>query len=168
MHIPPYYKKPSWQFFIVGAVFGSLIAYLILLYMYGSMYEDLIRENQELESEIRELTIQNEALIEDNEDLNEKTNEAPTVESLEVEIPNWEELKLDRLIVHDLEEMVKEEIHHLIGEEISVVAESDFLLERAIENKGFKIDDVTYYFEVTKLTISETVKLTLKAKLSDS
>ncbi|WP_085991703.1 sporulation membrane protein YtrI [Oceanobacillus senegalensis] len=167
MHIPPYHKKPSWQRFIVGAITGGIVAYMTLLYMYGSMYEQLMEENYEMESEINELKLQNEALIKDYEDLNEKTNEEPIIESIEVEIPNWEELKLDRLIVHQLEEMVKEEINHLIGEEISQVAESDFLLERAIENKRFPIDKTTYYFEIRKLYIWDTLKLTLDVKLTD-
>ncbi|KKE79055.1 hypothetical protein NSA56_07265 [Oceanobacillus caeni] len=167
MHIPPYHKKPSWQRFFVGAVFGGIIAYIILIYMYGSMYESLLEENQQLKSKISELTLQNDALTKSNEDLNEKTNKAPTIESIEINIDNWEKYKMDRLTVYELEELVKEEIKHLIGEKVSNIAESDFLLERAIENKSYKMNDVTYYFNISKMTISETLKLTLKAKLTE-
>lgn len=167
MHIPPYYRKPSWQRFFVGAVFGGIIAYLILIYMYGTMYEELMEENQQLNSEINELTLQNEALTKDNEDLNEKTNKVPTVESIEVQITNWERYKIDRLTVYELGELVKKEINHLIGEKVTTVAEGDFLLERVIENKGFTISDETYYFDVEKMIITETVKLTLRTKLSN-
>ncbi|RKQ29898.1 sporulation membrane protein YtrI [Oceanobacillus halophilus] len=167
MHIPPYHKKSSWQRFFAGAALGGIIAYIVLLYMYGSMYEDLLKENMDLKSEVNDLTLQNEALLKDNEDLNEKTNKAPTIETIEVDILNWEKLKLDRLTVHELEELVKEEISHLVGEEISIVAESDFLLERAIENKGYTIDETTYYFDITKLYIWDTIKLSLEVKLSE-
>src|SRR5690606_36989185 len=167
MHIPPYYKKPTWQRFFVGVVFGGMIGYLVLIYMYGTMYEELIEENQQLKSEINDLTLQNEALTKDNEDLNEKTNKVPKVESIEIEITNWQRYKLDRLTVYELGELVKEEINHLIGEKVSTVAEGDFLLERVIENKGFTISDETYYFDVQKMIITETVKLTLKTKLSN-
>ncbi|WP_068674662.1 sporulation membrane protein YtrI [Oceanobacillus sp. Castelsardo] len=167
MHIPPYYKKPSWQRFFVGAVLGGIIAYVILLYMHGSMYESLLEENQQLKSKISELTLQNEALTKSNEDLNEKTNKSPIVESIEINIDNWEKYKLDRLTVYELEELVKDEINHLVGEKVSIVAESDFLLERAIENKSYKLNDVTYYFNTSKMIISETLKLTLEAKLTE-
>lgn len=166
MHIPPYHKKPSWQFFIVGAAFGAIISYFVLIFMYGTMYEELVEENLELTSEKNELSRQNEALLEDNEDLNEKTNKEPTVENLEIIIANGEQLKLDRLIIHELEEMIKEELNHIVGQDIHTIGENDFLLERLIENKGFKVDDFTYYFEIKKLTISKVVKLTLKAKLT--
>src|SRR5690606_5676599 len=116
MHIPPYYKKPTWQHFFVGIVFGGIIAYLVLLYMYGTMYETLLEENQQLKSEINNLTLQNEALMKDNEDLNEQSNKVPVVNSIEVKITNWEKFKLDRLTVYELAELVKEEINHLIGE----------------------------------------------------
>ncbi|MFD1851910.1 sporulation membrane protein YtrI [Oceanobacillus bengalensis] len=168
MHIPPYHKKPSWQLFIVGAAFGAIISYFVLIYMYGSMYEALMEENLELQSENNDLNTQNEALLADNENLNEETNKEPTVESIEVEIVNGEKLKLDRLIMHELQEMIKEEINHLIGEDISIIAKSDFLLERAIENKGFTIEDFTYYFDIRKLKlISSTLELTLDAKLTN-
>lgn len=167
MHIPPYYKKPSWQRFFVGAVCGGIIAYVILIYMYGSMYESLLEENKQLKSRVSELTLQNEALTKDKEDLTEKTNKALVIESIEIDIDNWEKYKMDRLTVYELEELIKEEINHLIGEKVSIVAESDFLLERAIENKSYKLNDVIYYFNISKMTISETLKLTLEAKLTE-
>jgi NADPH-dependent 7-cyano-7-deazaguanine reductase QueF-like protein len=167
MHIPPYYKKPSWQRFFVGAVCGGIIAYVILIYMYGSMYEALLEENKQLKSRVSDLTVQNEALTKDKEDLTEKTNKALVIENIEIDIDNWEKYKMDRLTVYELEELIKEEINHLIGEKVSIVAESDFLLERAIENKSYKLNDVIYYFNISKMTISETLKLTLEAKLTE-
>lgn len=55
MHIPPYHKKKSWQRFFVGTFFGGVIAYCILLYMYGSMYENLLKQNLELHSQVSTL-----------------------------------------------------------------------------------------------------------------
>ncbi|GAB3065205.1 sporulation membrane protein YtrI [Virgibacillus ainsalahensis] len=167
MHIPPLYKKKTWQLFIIGTVVGGVLSYLVYIYMYGSLYEQVVEENLQIQSELTELQSQNEALLEDNADLDEKSKEPVTVDAIEISFANQEELRLDRLIVHQLEEMIKEEINHLIGQDLSIVAESDQLLEAAIENKGFSVDGFTYYFEVHKLYITKTIKLNLETKLSN-
>ena len=167
MHIPPYHKKPSWQLFFAGAFIGGIIAYFILIYMYGTMYEELLVENLELSSQVNDLKEQNAALLQDKEDLSEKSEEPLTINSISVTIVDGERLKLDRLIEHQLEEMVKEQISHIIGQEISIIDKSDQLLQSTIENKGFTIDDFTYYFEVKKLTISTDLKIEIIPPLSN-
>ncbi|RDW21577.1 sporulation membrane protein YtrI [Oceanobacillus chungangensis] len=167
MHIPPYHKKPSWQRFLVGAAIGGVLSYCLLMYMFGYQYEQLIAENYELQAQVTKIKAQNEALLKDKEDLSEKSTQSLTVQAIEVEISNGAELKLDRLITFQLEEMIKAAIHSIIGEPIYVIDSSEELLVSTIENKGFTVDDFTYYFEITKLTISQTVKITVKTKLSD-
>lgn len=167
MHIPPYYRKESWQRFLSGCFIGAVIAYCIFLFMYGSMYERLFEENIRIQSELTELKKQNDALLQDKKDLNAKSNEAITVDKIEVNITNSEEIRLDRLIIHQLEDMVKQEFDHIIGEDVTVVAESDELLLTAIENKEFTIDDFTYSFEVHMLTISDEVKITTDVEVSE-
>ncbi|RLL47876.1 hypothetical protein D8M04_00935 [Oceanobacillus piezotolerans] len=167
MHIPPYHKKPAWQLLIVGCTLGAIVSYFVLIYMYGSMYEELIEENLELQSQYNELKRQNEALLAANEDLNEKSNQEPIIELIEVQIINPEEVKLDRLIMHELEDLIKDEINYLIGRRVDSISESDLLLYRTIENKGFTIEDITYYFDITELTISKSLKIKLRAKLSN-
>lgn len=168
MHIPPYYKKEPWQRFLSGCFIGAVIAYCIFLFMYGSMYERLYEENVRVKSELTEQKNQNEALLQDKRDLNEKSKEAVTVDKIKVNITNNDELRLDRLITHQLEDMVKQELDHVIGEDISVIADSDQLLLAAIENKKFTIDDFTYSFEVRLLAISEEVKITAEAKIAET
>lgn len=165
MHIPPYHKRKSWQHFFVGVFAGAVIAYCIVLFMYGTMYEQLLANNLELQSQLTEIKSQNDALLQDKKDLNEKSKEPITVNKIEVIFTNAEQLRLDRLIIHQLEDMIKEEINHIIGQDINIVAESDKLLLSTIENKAFSIDDFTYYFEVLKLTISPDVKISVKAKV---
>ncbi|ASK62977.1 hypothetical protein CFK37_12900 [Virgibacillus phasianinus] len=165
MHIPPYYKKKSWQRFLVGTFFGAIIGYCVLLYMYGNMYENLLEQNAELQSQVKELTSQNKALLKDKEDLDQQSKESDTVKAIEITISNGEELKMDRLIVHQLEDLIKEEISHIIGQDVDIVSESDLLLMSTIENKSFRVDDMTYKFTVSKLSITETVKLTMEAEI---
>ncbi|WP_077327461.1 sporulation membrane protein YtrI [Virgibacillus siamensis] len=167
MHIPPYYKKPSWQRFFAGAFFGACIAYFIFVYMHGFMYEQLLGENKDLQSQVAELKKQNEALLQDNQDLNEKTEEPLTVNSIEITITNQDELRLDKLIIHDLEELMKEEIDHIIGKDVSIIDESAQLLISSLENKEYTVDDFNYGFTIKKLTISKTLKITAEAELAD-
>ncbi|WP_249870882.1 sporulation membrane protein YtrI [Oceanobacillus saliphilus] len=167
MHIPPYYRKPGWQRFFAGAFFGGIISYLILIYMYGTMYEQLLTENMEINSELSDLKKENEALLKDKEDLSEKQREPLTVSSISIRIVEGESLKMDRLIELQLEGMLKEEISHLIGQEIEMITKSDQLLESAIENKGFTIEDVNYYFEVKKITIASELEINVIPKLSN-
>ncbi len=167
MHIPPYFLKRSWQRFLFGCFIGAVCAYTIFIFMYGSMYEQLYEENVQMQSEVAELKKQNEALLADKEDLNKKSDEAVTVETIEVKITNKEELKLDRLITHQLEDMIRQELDYIIGTDINTLAESDHLLLAAIENKDFTIDEFTYSFEISLLTISRQVKITAEAKISE-
>jgi len=163
IHFPPYHKYPSWQRFFAGVLLGAILAYPVLLYMYGSMYEELLIENSEMQSQVTELKNQNEALLQDKEEM-----EAPlTVETIEITITNGQELKMDRLITHQLEQLIQTEIDHLVGEEVNNLVKSDQLIISAIENKKFKVDDFTYYFDVTLLTISPTMKVNVEAEPSD-
>ncbi|HLT55764.1 MAG TPA: hypothetical protein VK057_06605, partial [Bacillota bacterium] len=101
----------------------------------------------------------------DKEDLNEKANEPRVVESIVVQITNWDSLRLDRLIIHQLEELIKEEINYIVGRDVELISEMDELLISTIENKAFTVDDFTYYFQVEKLTIARKVKLSVFAEL---
>lgn len=165
MHFSPYHKKKSWQRFLIGILIGSILAYCILLFMYGSMYEKLIDSNYDLQSQLIELKNQNEALLQDNKEIDEKNRAPQTVERIEITIANAKQLQLDRLTIRQLDELIKAEINHIIGNDIQLLNESHQLLQAAIENKSFKIDDATYSFDIKMLVISSTLKLTLHAKL---
>src|SRR5690625_162780 len=165
MHVTPYHKKKHWQRFLFGVFIGGIIAYCILIFMYGSMYEELVKESYDLQAEVTELKQQNDAFLQDNKDINEKNKERLTVNQIEVEISNADEFKLDRLSISQLNEMIKNEINHIIGQDIDVVSDSEQLLQSTIENKQFSVDELTYYFEIEKLTISKTVKLIMVEKL---
>lgn len=166
MHIPPFYKRRTWQCFFIGIFFGSVISYCILLYMYGSMYENLYEHNLNLESRVLELKNQNDALLKDKRTSDEKEIQSMTIDKIEIYITNEQQLQLDRLIIHQLEEEIKKEINHIIGQDIMTISEADLLLQSTIENKRFTVDDFTYAFEIEKLTIAHIVKITLKAKLA--
>lgn len=161
MHIPPYYKRKAWQYVFVGMVIGGIVAYLVFIYMYGEMYEQLLEENIALEAELTDVKKQNKVLLEINEDL-----EKPSIiETIKIDIINPKELKLDSLIVHQLIGLIKEEIDPLIGKPVQHLSDSGDLLIAAVENKRFKLNDLQYRFEVVKLFVSKQIKVEVKAFL---
>lgn len=164
MHVSPYHKKRTVQIFLLGMLAGAVIAYIVLIFMYGKMYESLMAENIKLSSEIQDLKRRNEALLQDKESLEERNF---IIQSIEIEFSNAEELRMDRLIIHQLENLIKNEIDQIIGKEIDSVADNDELLITVIENKTFTIDDLSYEFEVVKMSITERLRITLEASLTD-
>lgn len=165
MHPFPFHKKRSYQIFILGTLLGAIIAYIILLYMHGKMYENVLVEQVKLKMEIKELKKQNETLIDDKEEIEEQTE--ATVKAIQVEFTNAEKLKFDRLTTLQLENMVKSELSNIIGKTIKSVSESDDLLVTVIENKTFTIDDQSFIFEVKKVSISEKIKLSLEGSIEN-
>ncbi|WP_077621206.1 sporulation membrane protein YtrI [Sediminibacillus massiliensis] len=167
MHIPPYYKRESWQRFFSGVFIGAIMAFVLFLYIYGQFYEKWVEENMELHAQIAELDRQKEALLENQKDIDEKTKEKVTVQTIDVEVENGKELRLDRLIVHQLEENIKEEIRDVVGKDIVSLSENDYFLVSTIENKTYRIDDITYRATVSKLIIAPEIKLTIKLHFSN-
>lgn len=165
MHVPPLHKRKSWQRFLTGGFIGAILAYAIFIYMYGTMYEKLFEEKIHLESEMEELKSQNEALLQDKKDLDKEKDENETVEEIEIQIANKDELQIDRLLIHQLEGKVQESIKHIIGQEIDLVGESEDLLISTLEKQVISIDDFTYEFRVRRLIVSKKVKLTLDASI---
>lgn len=145
---------------------GAIIAYALFVFMNGQLYEQLLTESYELQAELSELEKQNELLQQDKQDLDERANQAITIEKITIQIENEEELRLDRLVSHQMNEMLKAELEHLLGEEVTAVEKSGQLLVSTLEKNPLTIDEVTYNFTVKRLVISTHLKFTLKAKIA--
>ncbi|MBO8156468.1 MAG: hypothetical protein H0Z32_08420 [Bacillaceae bacterium] len=168
MHIPAYYKKREVQYFFAGAVIGGIIAYIIFLYMYGSQTERWIEENVQLHSRINDLERENQTLTKDKANLKNKNEQILTIQTIDVELINAEQLKLDRFVIYQLTEAVKNELSSLIGKSIQSVSENQALIYATIENKTFKVDDFAYEAKVSSLTISRTLHAKIKISISKS
>lgn len=166
MHIPPYHKEPGWQRFFAGAFFGGLIAYAILLFMHGTMQVELLEENLTLRAENGELKTQNEALLKDNKNLDEKTKADIKIDSVDIEILNAEDMKFDRLLGHQLTELIKKEIDQVIGSSVATVSGNAELLISTVENETYRVDEFSYKLEVRRLTIYKTVHLAVKVEFA--
>lgn len=166
MYIPNEFKKRTGQFFILGLGIGAIIAYLLFTFMYGKTYGQLLEDHLSLKAELTELTEQNEALLQDKEEMSEQSKDDVTVQSIDMTFLNPADLKLDRLMLHQFDEILLREISHIIGQNITTLSENDQLLISTIENKTVTLTESNYSFEVTKLIIAQHVKITLNIKLA--
>lgn len=164
MHIPPYHKKRSWQVFALGVLTGSIIAYLILIFMYGEMYANLLTEMTELRAEKQQLEHQNEALLRDKEQLQQESEWI--VQSIEIEFTNSKEFRFDRLTTHELSSQILDELKDIIGKDVKTVSENSALIESLIEKSVYTIDELSYSFEIKKIVFSEIVLLELQIKFA--
>ncbi|WP_010099148.1 sporulation membrane protein YtrI [Ornithinibacillus scapharcae] len=168
MHVPRYHKKPGWQRFLVGVFFGGLISYWVVLFMYGTMYERLIKENSELQNDLTDANSRIEVLMKDNESLDEKSRQPITIEGIQLQILNAKDLNIDSLLQTQLEGLVKEQIKDIIGKDIKSIADSDSLIFSSIENKTYVVDDFTYSFDIERLIlVAPTVRIVVIAKISN-
>lgn len=159
MHIPPYHKKTSWQLIFVGFFFGSIISYMVFTYMYGTMYEEMLKENMELTNEVTELEQTNQTLLKDKEDLSEQTKQPLTISKIDVEIEDPESMRIDLLMQDQLRALIREEINHVIGEEVELVSRSDKLLIATIENKAFTLEGMSYQFTVRQIAFGSELRV---------
>ncbi|SET79524.1 hypothetical protein SAMN05421676_10887 [Salinibacillus kushneri] len=168
MHIPPYYKRRGFQYFFVGIITGAVIAYLLFLYFFGKYTEMRIEENIQLRDQIAELEQDLENITKDKEDLSRQNEENLTIQEIQIELENAEQLKLDRFIQHDLKEKIKDEISSLKGRNIETMQENLSFIESTIENKTYHVSDFSYDAAITRLIISKTFYVKVKLSMSSS
>ncbi|MFP7255893.1 hypothetical protein SFC02_16520 [Terribacillus goriensis] len=161
MHIPPIYKQTGWQRFLVGFFLGGIISYFVYLFMYGTLFEDWVKEKVEMEGTIHDLERDIEVLKDNNEEMNELQQEGLLIDEITVAIEPDDSLELDKLIEHELKEAIKEEARHMIGRSVNGAVQSTPLLLGAIENKVYELDGFRYKVAVKQLIISEILYLTV-------
>lgn len=167
MHIPPYYKRKSWQRFFAGVFIGMVVAFVIFMFMYGKYSERWIEENMELHSKLNQLQYNYNNLTKDKEELDRKSKEQLTISSIEIELLDTKKLKLDRLIIFQLKDLIKQQLQTVIGKDLETVYKNRKLVESTIENKQYVVDDFTYSVRVEQLTIYKTLYLSLKVNIYD-
>lgn len=164
MHIPPYHLKRNWQIFALGLLAGSILAYVIFIYMFGKLYGETITSLTELETEIQGLQRQNETLLQDKEKLQQE--QQITVQTIEISFTNSKQFRFDRLTTHQLNSLIKDELQDIIGKDVKSVAENSELMINLIEKSTYTIDDISYVFTIKKLIISDNVSLHLHIRFA--
>ncbi|CQR48122.1 Sporulation membrane protein YtrI [Paraliobacillus sp. PM-2] len=167
MHIPPYYKRESWQRFLAGTFAGAIIAFFVFVYMYGQLYEGWVEENLELRAQLQEIKSNYKALEESNKELDQRYQQKATVSSIEINISNQKQLNLDRLIIREFEEVIKKEINEVIGKEVDDLSENYSFLIRTIENKTYEIHDFSYQAKVQHLFVTEKLEAHIKLTIAN-
>lgn len=81
MHIPPYYKKRTWQSFFLG-VFGWCHCRLYLFFIcLRKTYRTLVEKTWKFRTELKQVKQENDLLKQDKENLNEEHEEKLTIQS---------------------------------------------------------------------------------------
>ncbi|SFM08067.1 hypothetical protein SAMN04487943_107180 [Gracilibacillus orientalis] len=170
MHIPPYHKRPSWQRFLAGVAIGTIIGYIIFIYMFGELQEKWIEENLALRGDLQNLNQSYENLRKNHETLDQQTKKGLQVKEINIEFLNLKELNIDndRIMIQQLEEAVRTEAAHAVGKNINDMADSIDLLIATIENKTINIDDFKFQAEIQRIIVSETLYLSIQLKMADS
>ncbi|QGH35306.1 hypothetical protein GI584_15155 [Gracilibacillus salitolerans] len=168
MHIPPYHKRPSWQRFLAGVAIGTIIGYIIFIYMFGELQEKWIEENLALRGDLQDLNQSYENLRKNHETLDQQTKEGLQVSEINIEFLNLKELNIDtdRIMIQQLEEAVRTEAAHAVGKSIDEIADSIDLLIATIENKTINIDDFRFQAEIERIIVSETLYLSIQLKIA--
>ncbi len=164
MHIPPYYKRRGTQYFFVGMLVGAILAYLFFLYINGNLTERWIEQTVELRSEIVQLEDRINGLTKDKENLSKENKEMLTVQEINIEISNKEQLKLDSIEAVELTARIQKELSPLIGNSIESLSENRSLIYSTLENKSFQMNNFSYQPSITELIIA--TKMEIKIKLS--
>ncbi|MFD1019021.1 sporulation membrane protein YtrI [Thalassobacillus hwangdonensis] len=164
MHIPPYYKKGSWQRFFAGMLAGAFVAYALFIYISGNLLEHWVEENITLRGELSELESTYNNLLETHE----KEKDHYIIQEMDVIFSSSRNLSIDRLTRHQLEGLIKAEIQDTIGKGVEEVSNNSNLLIKTIENKRYKVSDLTYQVDVTELTISQVLVIKVNIKQGNS
>ncbi|MCP8617107.1 sporulation membrane protein YtrI [Salirhabdus salicampi] len=163
MNFPPYYKERSFQLFFIGVLTGGVIAYILFLYMYGSLTERWIEENLELRAKVNSLE---EVLENDRQEDEKHDREVLLVQEVNVELVNEQALRIDRFVSLQLKELVEEELRPLIGSKIESLSENRSLIFSSIENKMFHVENTSYKAKITHLTIAPKMLVSVELHIT--
>lgn len=164
MRIPPLYKSRTWQTIFGGMAVGGIISWIIFLYIYGVFHEEQRALIWQQQNEITDLKRKNHILQEDQKAINEKTKKILTIQDVKIDIINHEQYDLDLLAVHSLSSDVKKDLQNLLTKSVQSVSENKELLLKAIENKTYTRDNVTYHFLVRSIYFDTVLEISLQIK----
>jgi hypothetical protein len=145
MRIPPLYHRKGYQRFFAGVAIGFIIGWAFFLVQGGLAHERLIHKLKEQELKIDDYKKKNEILTSDDEKANEELAKKFKLHEINVRFSTTTSDKISNLTKLHLTKAVEDDLEHLIGEDTETIAKSHVLLEQAIENKPFELDDEQKY-----------------------
>ncbi|WP_102345299.1 sporulation membrane protein YtrI [Bacillus sp. Marseille-P3661] len=165
MRIPPYFKMRSWQRFFAGVFVGSILGWLLFLYMFGELQDKQINLVLKQQSIIRELEDEKEIWQKDYEQLNEANKKKLTIEEINIYFTNEKKLLLNEYTKYNLREAIITDINSLIKQDIETVANNRALIIKTIENKIITLEGQKYQVKVHQLVLFTRLDLYLKVEL---
>lgn len=123
------------------------------------MYHSLHVRHAKLSTELQDVKRQNEALQRDKSDEGEA---AFIIEDIVIRFAPSEKVRLNRLQLLTLENMIKEELEPIIGRTVQSIVENEEFVISMLENKRFDIDDAVFQCRTYKLYITNEVIWTVQ------
>ncbi|WP_088068591.1 sporulation membrane protein YtrI [Gottfriedia luciferensis] len=164
MKAPPERLSQGWAKFFVGIFFGFVISWLVFIYMYGVTEEEQVKQISELQMINKDLIRDKNILIESTERLNKENKRNLTVQEIRVTILNSKQYNLNVFTTHQLISDVKNDLSHLLTQDIKSVSQNRELLRRAVENKVYIKDDRRFKLEIDTIYFDTVLEITLKIK----
>ncbi|PEJ57872.1 MULTISPECIES: sporulation membrane protein YtrI [unclassified Bacillus (in: firmicutes)] len=164
MKAPPERLSHAWAKFFVGIFFGFIISWLVFIYMYGVTEEEQVKQISELKMLNNEYLRDKNILIENTERLNKENKRNLTVQEIKVTILNSKQYNLNLFTQNQIISDVKNDLSHLLTQDIKSVSQNRELLRRAIENKVYIKDDRRFKLEIDTIYFDTVLEITLKIK----
>lgn len=165
MRIPPYIKLPIWQRFFVGVAIGSIISWLVFLFIYGELQEEQTKLISQQQDEIKDLNRSVDIWQEEFKELNKKNEQKLTVQEIVIKLINGDKYKLDSFSVFEIEERIKEDVSIMSAKDVETVFKSKDVLKKMIENKTVKVNDKRYSLEIKEIIIYTTLLIEIEIQL---
>ncbi|MGF9963474.1 sporulation membrane protein YtrI [Bacillus rhizoplanae] len=163
MRVPTFLPN-RWKLFLGGAAVGGILSWIIFLYIYGVFQEEQTKTLEKQQAIIKKLTNDLHVLIEDQNKENEKNKKVLTIQEIEIEIVNHDKYNLDSLTVETLKTSIRDDLRHLLTQNVQSVANNKELLKKVIENKVYKYYDRVYRFEIETVSFDTTLEISVNIK----
>ncbi len=165
MRIPDFYQNVGWQRFFSGIFVGSLVAWFIFLHMYGVLQEEQAQKIIILQDEIKDMKGDMNLWQQDYMERNKENANKLIIEKIKIDITNAEKTHLGEYSKFQIEESVKENIHHLVAKDIETAYQSREILKKAIENKIYVVNNLRYEVRVREILFFTTLSVNLEVTL---
>ncbi|WP_347549314.1 sporulation membrane protein YtrI [Pseudalkalibacillus hwajinpoensis] len=166
MRVPPIYSRKGWQRFLAGLSVGVVFGWLFFLMLFGIMYEKQITTMKEQKIEIYDLKIQNQTLLDDQKNYDNKDLEKTLlIKNIQVTFEKDKDLPLNSLTRHELKKDIQAELNDLLNKDLGSVSRTRSFIIHSLENKTLIIDDIKYGFEVKQFVLWTSVEVVLTVQL---
>ncbi|CAM4208474.1 molybdenum cofactor biosynthesis protein MoaA [Bacillus manliponensis] len=164
MRVPTASIARRWYLFLAGTAVGSILGWVIFLYIYGVFQENQTVTIEKQRIKIEQLEEDLHILTEDRNKLNEDNKRLLTIQEIKVEIINPEKYDLDSFTVESITTSIEDDLRHLLTKHVNSVAQNKELLKKTIEHKVYNLYDRAYQFDIETIYFDTTVEISVKIK----